>query len=89
MMHEGNLRRALRGRSDVEIKRLWAKAGRLYPGLHPDDYQDADGGWPLHLEPLAAEVFRRYRLGRVSDDELYWAEPLAAFIAFVMTDPES
>ena len=78
-----SLRASLHRRSDAELKRLWDKAGRLYPGLHPDDYASPDGGWPSHLRALAAEVFHRHALGRVTDDELYWAAALEEFIGFV------
>ena len=83
---KNTLRINLRQRSDEEIKRLWDKAGRPYPGLHPDDYASPDGGWPAHLRTLAAEVFHRHALGRITDDELYWAGPLQEFVRFITAE---
>jgi hypothetical protein len=43
----------------------------LFPGLHPDDYEDTDRGWPHALRRLAAEAWHRAGDGQLSDDELY------------------
>lgn len=30
-----------------------------YPGLHPDGFDDKNSGWPEHLKPVCAEMWRR------------------------------
>jgi len=43
----------------------------LFPGLHPDGFEEADSGWPRVLRRVAAEAWRRAEAGELSDDELY------------------
>ena len=43
----------------------------LFPGLHPDGYEDADSGWPSVLKPFAAEAWRRAERDELTDAELY------------------
>ena len=43
----------------------------LFPGLHPDGYEDKDSGWPRVLKRFAAEAWRRADAGELADDELY------------------
>lgn len=49
----------------------WSALAYLYPGLHPDGFDDTDSGWPRILKRLAAEAWRRVKAGEISDDELY------------------
>jgi hypothetical protein len=51
--------------------RAWSSLAYLYPGLHPDGYEDAENGWPRVLHRFAAEAWRRAKAGKLSDDELY------------------
>jgi len=51
--------------------RAWCAIAYLHPGLHPDGYDSADGGWPPGLRRFAAEAWRRAEAGELSDDELY------------------
>lgn len=51
--------------------RVWCSISYLYPGLHPDGYDDPNGGWPRVLSRFAAEAWRRADAGELADDELY------------------
>jgi hypothetical protein len=55
----------------LEFIRAWCSLAYLYPGLHPDGYEDGDSGWPEDLKPIAAEAWRRARAGKLTDNELY------------------
>jgi hypothetical protein len=52
----------------------WKAIAFLNPGLHPDEYQNPDGGWPEELKVFAEEAFRRSEAGELADDELYCYE---------------
>jgi len=52
----------------------WHSISYLYPGLHPDDYDSPDGGWPRVLKPFAVEAWARFESGELNDAELYPAE---------------
>ena len=43
----------------------------IYPGLHPDGYDDAESGWPRVLKRFAAEAWRRNDAGELLDEEMY------------------
>lgn len=49
----------------------WSSIAYLFPGLHPDGFEDAEGGWPRVLRPFAAEAWRSAEMGALDDDELY------------------
>ncbi|MBI5397106.1 MAG: hypothetical protein HZA91_17550 [Verrucomicrobia bacterium] len=51
--------------------RAWCSIAYIYPGLHPDGYDDADSGWPRVLRRFAAEAWRRADAGELADEELY------------------
>jgi hypothetical protein len=57
--------------SKTRFVRAWSSVAYLFPGLHPDDYEATDSGWPRALRRLAAEAWRRAGNGRLSDGELY------------------
>lgn len=59
----------------------------LYPGLHPDAYDDPDSGWPRGLKKFAAEAWARFEAGELADDELYPAEAAWCGIFDRMTRP--
>ncbi|MCX6937940.1 MAG: hypothetical protein NTU80_08595 [Verrucomicrobia bacterium] len=46
----------------------------LYPGLHPDGYDDPDSGWPRALKKFAAEAWSRFESGELAEDEIYPSE---------------
>ncbi len=49
----------------------WCSLAYLFPGLHPDGYDDPDSGWPRALKQFAAEAWRRADVGELEDEELY------------------
>jgi hypothetical protein len=51
--------------------RAWCSAAYLFPGLHPDGFEDADSGWPRVLKRFAAEAWFRADAGELADEELY------------------
>ena len=51
--------------------RAWSAVFYLFPGLHPDAFDDPDSGWPRMLKRFAAEAWRRADAGELDDDELY------------------
>ena len=51
--------------------RAWCSVAYLFPGLHPDGFNDADSGWPRVLKRFAAEAWRRAEAGELADEELY------------------
>lgn len=57
--------------SHKSFLRAWCSVAYLFPGLHPDGYEDAEGGWPRVLRRFAAEAWRRAEAGELADDELY------------------
>jgi hypothetical protein len=54
--------------------RAWSAIAYLFPGLHPDGYDDADSGWPHTLKRFAAEAWRRADAGELADEELYCSD---------------
>jgi hypothetical protein len=53
---------------------VWHALAYLYPGLHPDGYDEPESGWPRRLKPFAAEARARAEAGELTDDQLYPAE---------------
>lgn len=51
--------------------RAWCSIAYLFPGLHPDGFENADSGWPRVLKRFAAEAWRRTEAGELADEELY------------------
>jgi hypothetical protein len=49
----------------------WKAIFFLSPGIHPDEYQNPNGGWPEELKPLAKEAFRRFEKGEFSEGNIY------------------
>jgi len=68
--------------------RAWCSLSYLYPGLHPDGYEDADSGWPRALRRVAAEAWRRAEAGELSDNELYCYQASKARIRRERTELE-
>lgn len=54
-----------------EFLKVWRTVFWLYPGLHPDEASNPDGGWPEELTPFATEALQRYEKGMLSDREYY------------------
>lgn len=55
----------------LSFVRAWCSLAYLFPGLHPDGFEDADSGWPRVLKRFAAEAWRRAEIGELVDEELY------------------
>lgn len=43
----------------------------LAPGLHPDEADHHEGGWPVGWRSIAEEAFRRAGEGNLTDEQLY------------------
>lgn len=57
--------------SHEEFVRAWSAIAYLFPGLHPDGFNDPDSGWPRVLRCYATEAWRRAETGELADEELY------------------
>lgn len=54
-----------------DFVRAWCSVAYLFPGLHPDGFEDADSGWPRAVKRFAVEAWHRAEAGELADDELY------------------
>ena len=57
--------------SHEKFLRAWCSIAYLFPGLHPDGFENSDSGWPRVLKEFAAEAWRRAETGELTDAELY------------------
>lgn len=57
--------------SREQFIRAWSAIAYLFPGLHPDGFEDSESGWPRVLSRFAAEAWRRAEAGELADEELY------------------
>ena len=57
--------------SSKDFVRAWSAVAYLFPGLHPDGFDDVDSGWPAALKRFATEAWRRAEVGELADEELY------------------
>lgn len=57
--------------SKNDFVRAWSAVAYLFPGLHPDGFDDPESGWPPVLKRFAAEAWRRAEAGELDDAELY------------------
>jgi len=60
--------------SKVDFIRVWSSIAYLFPGLHPDGFEDGESGWPRVLRRFAAEAWRRAEAGELDDAELYTSD---------------
>src|SRR2546423_1517597 len=51
--------------SKDEFVRAWSSLAYLFPGLHPDGFDDTESGWPRIPKRFATEAWRR-----ANDDEI-------------------
>jgi hypothetical protein len=58
----------------AKFLRAWSSVAYLFPGLHPDGFEDADSGWPRSLKRFAAEAWRRAEAGELAVEELYCSD---------------
>jgi hypothetical protein len=55
----------------IEFIRTWCSIAYLFPGLHPDGFDEDGSGWPRVLKRFAAEAWRRNDAGELRDEEMY------------------
>jgi hypothetical protein len=72
--------------SKNDFVRAWSAVAYLFPGLHPDGYDETDSGWPAVLRRFAAEAWRRAEAGELADEELYPSDAQWAGIYGRMTN---
>ena len=60
--------------SKADFVRAWSSIAYLFPGLHPDGFEDAESGWPRVLRRFAAEAWRRAEASELDDAELYTSD---------------
>ena len=65
------LKQPLTELSNEKFVRAWCCVSYLFPGLHPDGYENVESGWPPVLKRFAAEAWRRADAGQLADEELY------------------
>jgi hypothetical protein len=53
------------------LLKIWNCIAYLHAGLHPDEIESPDGGWPNQYLLYAKEVWKRHEKGEVTDDALY------------------
>src|SRR5258705_5855023 len=68
------LKRGVESVSHREFVEAWCSVAYLFPGLHPDGFEDDESGWPRVLKAFAEVAWRRAGAGRLSDDELYCSD---------------
>jgi len=66
--------------------RAWASIAYLFPGLHPDGFEDAESGWPRVLHRFAGEAWRRASAGELAEEELYCCDAQWAGLYDAMED---
>ena len=54
-----------------DFLRAWCSIIYLFPGLHPNEFFEPDSRWPQTLKGFAAEAWRRFEAGELTDNELY------------------
>jgi hypothetical protein len=64
---EGSLRRL----DKTSFLRAWCSLVYRFPGLHPDHFFDPDNRWPKWLKRFAAEAWRRFVWGELTNNEFY------------------
>lgn len=74
----GHLRRVPR----PTFRAGWAALAYLHTGLHPDEVDNPEGGWPTELKRIGTEAWRRYHARAFSDDELYPSDAQWAGISY-------
>lgn len=66
-----SLARSLEKLPREQFVRACSAGAYLFPGLHPDGYDDADSGWPYGIRRFAAGAWRRADAGELADEELH------------------
>jgi hypothetical protein len=79
------IKRPLNQLSHEEFIGVWSSLAYLFPGLHPDGFEDKDSGWPLGLQKFATEAWDRFDRGELADEELYASDAAWAGLCDQMT----
>lgn len=79
-------KKGLHALTKQEFVRGWCSLSFLYPGLHPDGFASRGSGWPKHFKPFAAEAWRRFEAGGLSDNELYCYQACKARIGMELAE---
>ncbi len=58
-----------------EFLRAWCSVFYLFPGLHPNAFFEPDNHWPETVKRFAAEAWRRFEGGELTENELYCYQP--------------
>ena len=53
------------------LLKMWSCIAYLHQGLHPDEVDSPDGGWPSEFLPYANEIWSRHGKGEINDEALY------------------
>ena len=72
-----------------DFVRAWSSVAYLFPGLHPDGFEDVDSGWPRVLRRFAAEAWRRADACELDDAELYASDAQWAGLCDQIKKPTS
>jgi hypothetical protein len=57
--------------SKDQFVEAWSSIVYLFPGLHPDGFNDSESGCPRVPKQFAREAWRRAEAGEIADEELY------------------
>jgi hypothetical protein len=68
ILHEGP---PIQDLSHNEFMSGWVAMAYIAPALDPDEAGMEDGGWPVGWSPVAAEAFRRFKMKKLTEEELY------------------
>jgi hypothetical protein len=75
------LSRSLEQLAKQDFLRAWCSVYYLFPGLHPKALFEANNEWPGTVKRFAAEAWRRFEAGELTDNELYCYQPAITRIA--------
>ena len=69
-----------------EFLKAWNSIAYLYPGLHPDGFDEEGSGWPQLLQKFAEEACHRAEKGELEECELYPCDAQWAGLTDKMSD---
>lgn len=59
----------------TDFLRAWCSVFYLFPGLQPNAFFEPDNEWPQTVHEFAAEAWRRFEAGELTENELYCYQP--------------
>ncbi|MDQ8196283.1 hypothetical protein QEH59_17745 [Coraliomargarita sp. SDUM461004] len=60
--------------NSLSLLKIWHCIAYLNPGLHPDEIDNPQGGWPAQYIPYASAIWKLHDTGEINDDQLYPAD---------------